>query len=161
MAAPANTHRVTPAGDHYTDGNFTKIAFSANPSIKFWEKTVTPPGIDNGEPIPNDTMFNQFWRRVEPRKLNSVPPFTVTCAYTGATWDAVKAICGQRGSVTVRFPNYDQLDFFGYLKSFMPGAHADSAPPEGTLTIVVTNWDPVNKVEQGWVYTAYTGTGSV
>ena len=35
-------------------GYRSQIAFSLNAHVRLWEKTVQPPGLDYGEPIPTD-----------------------------------------------------------------------------------------------------------
>ena len=49
MSAPTVTARGTPAGTKLDDGFSTKVAFAADPTIAFFEKTVQPPGFDGGD----------------------------------------------------------------------------------------------------------------
>jgi hypothetical protein len=61
-------------------------------------------------------------------------------------------------AITVRFPTSDSITFFGFLQKFEPAEQKEGEAPHATVTIVPTNWDPVNNVEAGPVYTAAAGT---
>lgn len=160
MAAPTNTDRITPTGERLTDGHSTKFVFSGKPAINLWEKSTQIPGVDGGQPVPNDTMFNQIWRRKTPRKLKDIPGVTVIASYDPKFWSDIVSQVNIEQALTFRFPNYDTLDIFGFLRAYSFSPHKEGESPEVTLNIEFTNWDPTNKVEAGPVYTEYTGTGS-
>ncbi len=159
MAAPATTVRATPTGIKLDEGFSTKIAFSRLAAASFWEKTVQPPGVDNGEPVDITTMHNIAWRTRNPRVLKDLTPHTTKAAYDPNFYNQiVNTLVGAKGSVTVRFPDGSTLDYYGYLQKFEPDQIEEGKQPEATLTIVPTNWDYVNNVEAAPVLTSVSGT---
>ncbi len=158
MAAPVAAARSTPLGIFMDDGHSTKVAFSLDPDISLWEKTVTPPGIETGDPVDTSTMHNTVWRTFAERALKTLTPMTFTAAYDPDAYDEVLAIAGTNGTITVHFPDLSTLAFFGILQNFQPGEHSEGAQPEATCTITPTNYDPVNNVEAGPVMTEIAGT---
>jgi len=158
MGAPVLSARLTPLGIPLFDGYSTTISFNADPDISFWEKTVTPPGIDGGDAIDHTTMHNSTWRTLGPRSLKTLTEFTLTAAYDPDLYDEICALLNVATSITVHFPDLSTLVFFGFLRLFEPGAHEEGAQPECTITITPTNWDPVNLVESAPVMTETAGT---
>lgn len=160
MAAPATTTRIDPTdfGRKLADGYSTKIAFSVNPKIEFWEKTVGAPGTDGGDAIDTTTMFNSTWRTMAARSLKTLKEFTVTAAYDPEVMEQINAIINVEGSVTINYPDGSTYDFFGYLRDTDPDQLEEGTQPEMTLTIQPTNYDPVNCVEAAPVMTEVSGT---
>jgi hypothetical protein len=58
MAAPVATARVDPTGIKLDDGYRTLVTFATDPNIEFWEKSVTPPGLDGGDALETKTIHN-------------------------------------------------------------------------------------------------------
>jgi hypothetical protein len=56
------------------DGHSTIFMFSEAPTIKLFEKEVTPPGMTSGGPIDTTTMRNVAWRTMTPRSLKTLTP---------------------------------------------------------------------------------------
>lgn len=158
MSSPANTVRGTPAGIKLKDGYSSTIAFAANPTISFWEKQVTPPGLDGGEKVPQTTMLNSTLRTFASRGLYELTDVTVKAGYDPNLYTQIASLINVEGAITVKWKDGSTLDFFGYLQKFMPDTLADGTQPECTITIVCTNWDPVGKVEAGPVMTSVAGT---
>lgn len=158
MSAPANTARGTPAGIKLKDGYSSTIAFAANATISFWEKEITPPGLDGGEKVPQTTMLNAALRTFSSRGLYELSDVTVKAAYDPNVLTQIASIINVEGSITVKWKDGSTYDFFGYLQKFMPDALSDGQQPEATITIVCTNWDPVAKVEAAPVLTNVSGT---
>lgn len=161
MAAPASTARSTPVGKFLEEQFATKIAFSRLPAAAFWERTVTPPAVDGGDPIDITTMFNTEWRTAAPRTLKSLMPFDVVAAYDPRFYnEAINTLINEEGSITVHHPDGSKEDFYGYLRSFTPGDNAQDGGdmPTATLNIVPTMWDPTNDVEADPVHTDVPGT---
>lgn len=158
MAAPTTTARQTPVGIKLDDGYSTKIAFARRPAVSFWEKTVQPPGMDGGDAIDTTTMHNTLWRTMSARALITLTESSTTVAYDPRVYTDILTLLNQEGSVTCHFPDGSKLDFYGYLKTFEPSDNTEGEQPEATVTIVPTNYDPVNRVEAAPVLTEVTGT---
>ena len=158
MAAPTPTNRATPSGVKMDDGYPIKITLAADTDIEFWEKAGTPPGIDGGDAIDTTTMHNASYRTMAPRQLKTATASTFTVAYDPVVYNSILEAINRKDTITVTFPNGDQLAFYGYLKSFTPSDHVEGEQPEATVEIVPTNWDHVNNVEAAPNYVTAAGT---
>lgn len=158
MAAPATTARVAPTGIRLDDGYSTKIAFARDSNIQFWEKTVQPPSVDGGDAIDTTTMHNATYRTMAARSLITLGESKCTVAYDPDVYNAIIQLVNQEGAITVSFPDGSTLSFFGFLSKFEPGDLAEGEQPEADVTIIPTNWDPVNRVEAAPVLTSVAGT---
>ena len=164
MAAPEATVRGTPGGKKLQDGFSTLITLALDATIEFWEKSGPPPGIEGGDPIDQTTMHNEVWKTWQPRALKTLEPFTVTVAYDpicyggDAADESVLEAINRNDTITVTFPDGTTLAFFGYLQNFLPQDHVEGEQPEAQVTLVPTNYDPVNDVEAGPVMVNITGT---
>lgn len=158
MAAPTPTPRGTPAGIKLKDGYSAKVTFAANATVGLWEKTVKPPGIDGGDAIEQTTMHNTTWRTMAPRSLKTLTEHTFKAAYDPVVYTSLLSIVNVETTVTVAFADGSTIAFFGFLKKFEPDDLEEGKQPEGTATIVPTNFDPVGKVEAAPVVTEVTGT---
>ena len=146
---------ISQGGDdhHYNrlgDGYQTLLSF-ADPStygtgeqtavVAFWEREVTPPGIDGGDAVENTTMHNQQWRTMNPRHLKTLTESSINAAYDPAIYVSILSIINANTSVTVWFPDHSYLCFWGYLKSFEPGPLAEGKMPECAIKVTPTNHD--------------------
>lgn len=147
------TARITPHGIRLDDGFSTKITFAADPDISFWEKTVTPPGIDGGDAIETSTMHNVTWRTMAARSLKTLTDSSLAVAYDPQVYDQIVALINVEGWLTCLFPNGDTLDFCGFLKAFTPGENSEGEMPEAEVTIVCTNKDAATGAETAPVFT--------
>ena len=128
MTAPAtDLSRTDPTsvGIALQDGFATQIAFAIDPDIEFWERSVTPPEYDGGDPIETATMFNSAFRTKAPRKLISVGDVSIVAVYDPVLYEQGKAIINVETTVNVIFPDGSVLGFFGYLRSFAPQGHEE------------------------------------
>lgn len=155
MTAPAHTARTVPPDKMLRDGHPTTLAFSLDPDVSLWEKGITPPGIDNGDPIETVTMHTVAWRQSAPRQLKTLTPITLRCGYNPAVYTQLLALVGKEGAVTVHFPNQDRLSLFAYLQTWEPDENTEGENPEGTATIQPTNTDPVTGAEEPPVFAAF------
>ena len=158
MAAPATTARGAPPGYKMPDGFKTTIAFAKKANVNFWEKTVKPPSIEGGDKIDTTTMLNTAWRTSDARHLKTLSESTAMVAYDPDVLPEILTLVNNPGSITVHFPDNSTLDFYGFMSKFEIGDHKEGEMPEATVTICPTNWDPVNFVEVGPVFTAASGT---
>lgn len=157
MAAPTPTARGTPAGIKMKDGYSTKITFARYPTIEFWEKIVGLVGIDNGEPIDQTTMHTTRYRQMAPRQLLTLTPFDIDVAYDPDITKVIDII-GKEDTVTETNPDGTTIAYYAFAQKWSPKPREEGKQPEATLTIVPTNWDPVNKVEAGPAIASVTGT---
>ena len=155
--APVATARGVPEGIPLFDGKSTLITFAGDPTIEFWEKTVTPPGIDTGDPIDVSTMHNTEWRTMYTRKLKTLTPSTVTAAYDPQIYTALIAIMGINDVITITFPDGSTIAFYGIVQTAEPGDNAEGEQPEMTITITPTNIDGAG-AEQAPVVVEVAGT---
>lgn len=151
------TARSTPVGSMLTDGFATKIAFSQDTDISFWEKTVKPVGLDGGEPIDITTMWNTSLRTFAPRQLKTGTQVTANVAYDPQVYDQIQAIINVNGWITVHLPDGSGVNFVGFLKSFEPAENQEGNQPMAAITVVCTNW--YNDAETEIEYSS-TGTGT-
>ena len=159
MAAPTPTERATPAGIPLPDGHSTLITFAADTDIEFWEKTVTPPGLDGGDPVETHTMHNTVFRTMAPRTLITMTEASCTVTYDPVVYDRVIAIINVETTITVTFADGSTLAFFGYLRVFAPGECVEGSQPDATITIQPTNRDAVTPfAEEAPVMTEVAGT---
>ena len=158
MTAPSVTERTTPAGIDLKDGFPTILAFSQDVDISLWEVEVTPPGIDGGDAIDITTMHNAIWMTKAAQSLAEMTDISMRVGYDPDCYDEIIAIINVQGSVTIHFPDGSTLAFYGYLKSFKPGALSKGKYPDAEIVIVITNYDPTAHVEAGPVMTEVAGT---
>lgn len=158
MADPAVTARTTPGGIMLEDGFSTKIAFSLDPDISLWEKTVTPPGYDGGEPIDITTMHNTAFKTKAARQLIDVTGGEFTAGYDPAVYTQIQAIINKPGAITWHFPDGSTVSAFGYLQKFDVQSHEEGKMCEANCTIVVTNYDHTNHVEVAPLVNEVAGT---
>lgn len=158
MTAPVATARVAPGGVKLENAHATKISFALDPDISFFEKSVTPPGIDGGDAIDTTTMFNSALRTKALRALADITNGQCTVAYDPAVTTQILAIVNKPTTVTIAFPTLGTWALFGGLKSFTPGElGGDGNFPEATVEFIITNTDPTDGSEQPPVYTPPVG----
>lgn len=157
-AAPSATVRVAPSGIKLKDGFSTKVTFATDTNLEIWEKTVKPPGIDGGDAIDQTTMHNTTWRTMAARQLKTLTEASSKFAYDPSCYTAFIALINVETTITKTFPDGSTLAFYGFLKMVEFDDLAEGTQPEGTMTIVPTNFDPTNKVEAGPTITSVAGT---
>lgn len=160
MAAPvAALNAGTPAGIKIDDGFSTKIAFDRGVNVSLWEKSVKPNGIDGGDKIDTTTMRNAAYRTFRSRSLITLTDSTFKCAYDPNVYNTIiTSLVNQNGTITFFYPDGSTLALYGYLKSFEADDLVEGTQAEATVTVVATNFDPVNHVEAGPVLTSVAGT---
>ncbi len=158
MAAPSPTARQTPVGIWLDSGHSTKITIGADPDISFWEKTVTPPGMDAGDAIDTTTMHSTRYITKAPQPLVDMTDISGTASYDPAVLTQIVAVLGVKTTITVTFPDGTTWAVYGFLRSFAPQENSRPNQPVANYTITVTNWDPSNRVEVGPAVASVTGT---
>ena len=121
------------------DGFSTIISFENYPSIKLWEKTLTPPGVDGGGAVDTTTMRNTAWRTMNPKKLKTMTDSSFTAAYDPAVYSDIVDACNETQRITVTFPDESTILFWGYINSFTPNENTEGEQPTASVAIVATN----------------------
>ena len=121
------------------DGHSTILTFANIPNVNFLEKEITPPGVDGGGENDVTTMRNEVWRTRQPKKLKTLTPLTLTVAYDPAIYDDVEAQLQVVQLVTITFPDGSEVDFFGWIDSFLPGPHVEGEQPTAEMTVIPSN----------------------
>ncbi len=161
MAAPPVVSLENPVGTHFLDDGFsTTIVFAARPTMSFKEKDVKPGGFDGGEPIDNSTMRNTRYHTMAPRTLIKVDPITMNVTYDTRLISQAQALIIVRTSCTIHFPDASTLSMYCFMQKFEQQELKEGELPMASITVVPTNYDPTNRVEQGPVWGDGTGTGS-
>jgi len=142
-----------PSNVRLDDGFSTIITLANIPTVKLYEKEITPPGISAGGPIDTTTMRNITWRTMSPRALKSLTPVSATVAFATEAIPIVQGQIGLNQLVTVTFPDNSTLVFWGWLEEFSIGAMVEGEQPTATLTINPGNVDADGE-EVAPVYTA-------
>lgn len=162
MASPSFTSRVIPNAIRLDDGTIAYIAFASAPDLAIFEKSVQPGAYEGGDPIVTSTQLNDTYETKSPQRLKDIDDIVVVAAYDpgqlGDNPDGLLSLINLPDAITVRWPDRSAQAQWGYLRRAEFSAMVKGTQPEVTLTIVVTNWDPVNCVEAGPVF--IDGTGS-
>lgn len=157
-AAPSPTARVSPSGIRLDDGFRCVKTFATDPNIEIWEKGNKPPGWDGGDAIETSTMHNTEFRTMASRALKTLTESTVRFAYDPSCYTAFEDLINLETTITDTFPDGSTLAYYGFLKDVEFDELVEGEQPEGTATIVPTNWDPVNRVEAGPALASVAGT---
>jgi len=134
------------------DGFATIITFANIPSVRIFEKEVTPPGIQAGGAVDTTTMRNTTWRTQSPKRLKTLTPVTTTVAYATEAYSQIFAVVGVLQEITVTFPDHSTIKFWGWIDEFTPASNTEGEQPTASMTIQPSNHD-LDGVESAPVYT--------
>lgn len=123
------------------DGFATLFEFENMPTVKLYEKEVTPPSIAGGGPIDTTTMRNVAWRTQSPKSLKTLGQMTATVALATDALPQVEAQIGINQRITVTFPDGSGWRFWGWMDEFTPSAFVEGEQPTASLTIQPSNHD--------------------
>lgn len=137
------------------DGFSTIMSFANNPSVNFFEKTVTPPGMEGGGANDTTTMRNTTLRTRAPKKLKTMSEMSAEVSYAAGVFDVTQvwAMINVNQLITLTFPDGAQIDFWGWLDEFKPGPHKDGEQPTATIKVICSNQN-TSGVEVNIVYRA-------
>ncbi len=135
------------------DGHPTYFSFAENPTLKFKEKSVTPPSLDGGGPNDTTTMRNTTYRTRQPKKLKTMGESTVTASYDPEVYNSLWSMLNVNQIITITFPDGSEVAFWGWLNALIPGEHVEGAQPTATVSIICSNQDNDGN-EVAPVYTA-------
>lgn len=163
--APTPTAREDPGGIMLENGYQALITNSLDPDLSIWEIETGSAGIEGGEPIDTTTQHNSVYRTRAPRALKSYEPFDVKFGYeAGVQKSQIEGLINTRRSgatacvITETMPDGTTLCYYGYFQKVTFDPKVEGELPTGTLTVVPTNWDPINRVEAGPVLAEVEGT---
>lgn len=121
------------------DGYQTLIGFASSPTVKLYEKEVTPPGMDGGGEVDTTTMLNTRYRTRNPKALITVSNAEMKCAYDTAVYPQIVALINVNNLITVTFPDGSTLAFWGWLNKFAPESVKEGEQPMATVEIISSN----------------------
>jgi hypothetical protein len=126
------------------DGHGTTISFASQPSgtgpgITFWEKEITPPGMDGGGENDTTTLRNTLYRTKAPKKLITATEMTCTVSYDSAFYEDILGMILVNQLITITFPDDSTVAFWGWLDKFIPGTIAEGSQPTAEVTIIPSN----------------------
>jgi hypothetical protein len=135
------------------DGHSTRISFADNPSVNFWEKEVTAPGMSGGGENDTTTMLNSAYRTRSPKQLKTMSECSFVAAYDPEVYNSVISMINNNQLITVTFPDGATLAFWGWLDEFTPNANVEGEQPTAECTIIPSNQND-SGTEVAPVYTA-------
>ena len=122
-----------------TDGFKTLIALAGAPSIKFYEKEVTPPGVSGGGANDLTNMRNTAYRTAAPKSLKSIGDIKAKVSYDSAVITEILAQINVNQLITVTYPDNSTLAVWGWLDEFTPGNNVEGQQPVADIVIKVSN----------------------
>jgi len=139
------------------DGFGITITFAGHDfSLVLDPTSITPPGVDGGDPIDTTTHSNTAYRTKHPRSLKEITDASMTVVYDPDAWADIEAAINDNVAITFNFPGASngQVVVYGYLKSFTPNEYVEGEQATAECVIVVTNDNA--GTETGPVHTSAT-----
>ena len=123
------------------DGFSTIFSFAENPTVKFYEKEVTPPGMEGGGANDTTTMRNTALRTRAPKKLKTLTEMEAVVSYDADVFDPTEvwAMINVNQLITITFADGAELDFWGWLDVFKPNRTVEGEQPTANVTIIPSN----------------------
>lgn len=146
------------------DGFQSLIVFKNASGVALWPQQIKFAGIDGGDKINTTTMFNSKWRTFAARKLQTLEDVTFKAAIDpdilnpNAANNIMGVINDDTETITEFWPDGSTRCYYGYLQKMTNPEMKEGEFPIFDFTIVVTNYDKVNQVEAGPVFTPGVGT---
>lgn len=134
------------------DGFSTQIGFALNANVKFFEKEVTPPGIEGGGANQTTTMRNVRLRTMSPKKLYTLTEADAVVSYDPAVYPQILAMVNKNQLVTVLYPDGSTLAFWGWLDTFKPNAAKEGEQPTAAVKVIPSNQN-ASGVETDFIFT--------
>lgn len=126
-------------GDFYYQDGFSTTISLAQGAVKMKVISLTPPGIESGDRIPQTTMDNTAWRTFAPPSLKEMTEGSMTVAYDIEAYNDAVSQVGVNQAITITFPDGSTLVFWGYLRTFQPSELSENERPTATVTLTPTN----------------------
>ena len=136
------------------DGHSTTLTFAEGP-YTFYEKEVTPPGIDGGGPNNTTTMLNTVYRTKKPKKLKTLTNMSLTVAYDPIFYTDIIGDINVNQLITITFPDDSTLAVYGWIDKFTPATIVEGEQPTAEVVIECSNENNADPpAETAPVYTA-------
>lgn len=159
-ASPVIAVRQMPVAIRLDDGYQSLIVWSSLPALRIMEKTVQPGAIEGGDPVMTSTMLNGDWETKSPQRLKGIDDIVVVAAYDPGANSTIASLINYPDNISTLWPDGSGQAVWGYLRRAEYSPLTKGEQPEVTLTIVVTNWDPIHCVEAGPIWAEGTGSCS-
>lgn len=129
--------------------------------VKFYEKTVTPPGVQGGGANDTTTMRNDEWRTMAPKHLRTLSQMSMTAAYDPQIYESILDLLQVIKWFVIWWPDGSTLQFYGWLDEFTPNEVSEGEQPTAEVIVIPSNQSPAG-VETAPVYDAggFGGTGT-
>lgn len=124
------------------DGFGIQVAFAGhNFSLTIDPDSITPPGLEGGDPIDTSTQSNVKFRTKHPKSLIEVTNPRFRAFYDPAALSAIHAAINDNVAITFTYPNTGAgtLVVQGFLKTFNPSEFKEGEPPTAECEIEITN----------------------
>jgi len=118
---------------HFTDGYNCRISL-VNQGITVYEKNVTPPGVEGGDPINITTNDNGDFQSFAPRSRKQKTPAQSEVTYNDTDLDALEAAVDQSDDILRVWPDDSTKLESGWLRSSIPNQTQEGEQPTTNLT---------------------------
>lgn len=139
----SHTPPRTPTGTMLTNGYASFYVIGTFQTIGFFEKEVTPFGLEGGDKIDVTTMYNHYVKTFAAQALYEASDAEMTVAYDPGVLDSLSGAgsgaINSNQTITIHFPDTSTWDTFGYIQNFSPSAMTNGEQPEATVSMVFTN----------------------
>jgi hypothetical protein len=122
--------------------------------VKFWEKSVTPPGVQGGGANDTSTMRNTAWRTMAPKKLRTLSEASLNVAYDPELYETILSLLQVVKWIEIDWPDGSHLGFWGWIDSFEPNEVVEGEQPTADITVIPSNQTPAGTEEAP----VYSGT---
>jgi hypothetical protein len=123
------------------DGHPTLVTFESFTSVLFKHQSVTPFGVDGGNPNDVSAFENEEMRTMVPPVLKTATPMSLTVFYDPAIIDDIWDMVNQNQRMTVTHSDTSGWRFWGWLRSFVPNRNVDNSPPTADIVLQPSNLD--------------------
>lgn len=123
------------------DGHGITISFGDHSDLFLYvdPTTVSPPGIDGGDPIVTTTHTNTTYGTKAPRSLKDISNGSFEAAYDPDAYDELLAAVNDNNLITWTFPDGATIAAYGFLANVEFNELQEGELPTITGEIVITN----------------------
>jgi len=118
---------------HFTDGYNIRISL-VNQGITLYEKNVTPPGVEGGDPINITTNDNGDFMSFAPRSRKQRTAAQAEVTYDDTDLDALEAAVDQSDDILVVWPDDTTKLDSGWVRSVIANQTQEGEQPTANIT---------------------------